>query len=645
MKKVFVLSVQPDPEGPVFGRVMDPDDFQKSQDYSHGHVDRIVKDLLVAGAPGPQVAGFNATVAGGMNVSVAIGAVVDALGSSYESDDVASVVAIAAAHPTLPRIDLIYGSLEVDVPAASEFRPFRQLRTQAELEAGTPPYIPTQFNQPTEIHTRVTIAVKTGVAGAVPVAPVAGAGEVPLWHVHVAAGQVTLVNGDLTSLRVLMKSLYQLFLDLATANIAIAALNAQMAGVELVSRKGQVNGYAGLDGAGKVPLAQLPSIAISDVSTVASQAAMLALVAERGDVAVRSDTLETYILSAEPATVLANWKKLLFPAPVVSFNTRTGAVVLTLADVTTALGFTPVNKAGDQMSGQLEIIDPTDVQTRRLHVKGGGVNASPATYHVAEVEGDLNLSPGITVLSVFNNYPGGVSASDGYLARIGSLLLSALTIRADAQATFGGNVSIVGSLSKGSGTFHIDHPLDPDNKDLKHGFIEAPRFDCLYRGSAVLVDGEVVVNIDTASGTSAGTFAAITQNPQVWLQNKDGWAKVRVKAGTFVGASFTIEADNPAATDTVEWMVVAERDDAFINAIADTDANGHLIVEPDKPEGDPNLLEPVVRTEEGSEADTKFFDELVPEIIGTQGYPRHASIVGTGAIPLRAVTLHIVVPD
>lgn len=38
---------------------------------------------------------------------------------------------------------------------------------------------------------------------------------------------------------------------------------------------------------------------------------------------------------------------------VVSFNTRTGAVTLSSGDVTSALGFTPVNKAGDTMTGPI----------------------------------------------------------------------------------------------------------------------------------------------------------------------------------------------------------------------------------------------------------------------------------------------------
>ena len=194
--------------------------------------------------------------------------------------------------------------------------------------------------------------MKTGVPNASPAAPVAGDGEVPLWRVHVAAGQVTLGGGDLTDERPLMRSLYQVIGDLAVANALIAALNA---GAELLAHKGTANGYAGLDSGGKVPLAQLPAIAISDTFDVASRAAMLALTAERGDFARRTDINQTFILSAEPATTLGNWKQLLFPQPVTSFNTRTGAITLLLADVTAALGFTPVNKAGDSMTGPLSI--------------------------------------------------------------------------------------------------------------------------------------------------------------------------------------------------------------------------------------------------------------------------------------------------
>ena len=223
MKKVLVTALQPDPDGPVFGRVMDPEGFALAQDYSHDHTERIVKDLLVAGAANAQVAGFGAAVAGGLTVGVATGDVVDQNGVLYETesgDD--SEVTMAAAHAGLPRIDLIVATLQIDVQTNEEFVPVRRLRTQAELEANLAPYPPTQENVATQLHTRAVISVKNGVPNAVPVAPVAGAGEVALWQVHVAAAQAVLAGGDLTDVRPLMKSLYEVTQQLG--NLDISAL-------------------------------------------------------------------------------------------------------------------------------------------------------------------------------------------------------------------------------------------------------------------------------------------------------------------------------------------------------------------------------------------------------------------------------------
>jgi hypothetical protein len=45
-----------------------------------------------------------------------------------------------------------------------------------------------------------------------------------------------------------------------------------------------------------------------------------------------------------------------------------------------------------------------------------------------------------------------------------------------------GNVSVPGMLSKGGGTFKIDHPLDPENKYLFHSFVESPDMKNIYDG-------------------------------------------------------------------------------------------------------------------------------------------------------------------
>jgi hypothetical protein len=49
------------------------------------------------------------------------------------------------------------------------------------------------------------------------------------------------------------------------------------------------------------------------------------------------------------------------------------------------------------------------------------------------------------------------------------LLVGAVTITETSNVT--GLASVLGALSKGSGTFVIDHPLDPKNKLLYHSFV------------------------------------------------------------------------------------------------------------------------------------------------------------------------------
>jgi len=61
---------------------------------------------------------------------------------------------------------------------------------------------------------------------------------------------------------------------------------------------------------------------------------------------------------------------------------------------------------------------------------------------------------------------------------------------------FEGAVQITGRLSKGSGSFKIDHPLDPENKYMQHSFVESPDMMNIYNGSVTLdEDGQVTVEL------------------------------------------------------------------------------------------------------------------------------------------------------
>lgn len=89
-----------------------------------------------------------------------------------------------------------------------------------------------------------------------------------------------------------------------------------------------------LGAGGKLSEAVIPAIAITDTFVVDSQAAMLALEAQQGDVAVRTDVNKTFILKVAPASTLANWVELETPTDAVtSVNGLTGAVTLTTSEV------------------------------------------------------------------------------------------------------------------------------------------------------------------------------------------------------------------------------------------------------------------------------------------------------------------------
>lgn len=107
-----------------------------------------------------------------------------------------------------------------------------------------------------------------------------------------------------------------------------------------------------LDGAGKLAAGVLPAIAVTDTYVVASQAAMLALTAQRGDVAVRTDLNKSYILATDSPGTLADWTELLTPTDLVlSVAGLTGTI--SASGLKTALALTK----GDVGLGNVPNVD------------------------------------------------------------------------------------------------------------------------------------------------------------------------------------------------------------------------------------------------------------------------------------------------
>ena len=160
---------------------------------------------------------------------------------------------------------------------------------------------------------------------------------------------------------------------------------------------------------------------------------------------------------------------------------------------------------------------------------------------------------------------------------------AALTQNDRLSISSGGAVTVAGSLSKGSGSFKIDHPLEAkkDTHHLVHSFVEGPQADLIYRGTATLENGTASINLDTAAGMTEGTFVVLNREVQCFTTNETDWDAVK---GSVSGNTLTITCQNSSSTATISWLVVGERKDQHMLDTEWTDSQGKVIVEPLKEE-------------------------------------------------------------
>ena len=153
----------------------------------------------------------------------------------------------------------------------------------------------------------------------------------------------------------------------------------------------------------------------------------------------------------------------------------------------------------------------------------------------------------------------------------------------ESSLTLAMTLSSGGALSKSSGSFKIDHPLESkkDTHHLVHSFVEAPQADNIYRGVVTLVDGTATINLDTEAGMTEGTFVLLNTNTSCFTSNESDWDAVK---GSVSGNILTISCQNTSSIATVSWLVIGERHDQHMIDTDWTDDNGKVIVEPLKGE-------------------------------------------------------------
>lgn len=125
------------------------------------------------------------------------------------------------------------------------------------------------------------------------------------------------------------------------------------------------------------------------------------------------------------------------------------------------------------------------------------------------------------------------------------------------NVTITGDLNVTGNISKGGGTFKIDHPLDPENKYLIHSFVESPEMMNVYSGNIT---------------TDANGFATVEMPDYFEAANKDFRYQLTV-IGTFAQAiikekisnnKFVIQTNDPNVE--VSWQITSVRSDKYANA-------------------------------------------------------------------------------
>lgn len=123
---------------------------------------------------------------------------------------------------------------------------------------------------------------------------------------------------------------------------------------------------------------------------------------------------------------------------------------------------------------------------------------------------------------------------------------------------FNGRLHVNGTLSKNSGSFKIDHPLDPANKYLYHSFVESPDMMNIYNGVAVL----------DASGNATITlpdwFEALNKDFRYQLTAIGAPAPNLYVAQEVSGNHFAIAGGQSG--QKVSWQVTGIRHDAYADA-------------------------------------------------------------------------------
>jgi hypothetical protein len=195
-----------------------------------------------------------------------------------------------------------------------------------------------------------------------------------------------------------------------------------------------------------------------------------------------------------------------------------------------------------------------------------GVAGTPGAYFNVDGGGNVNTSGSISANGNLSS-SGTLSANGINISgnlNVGGGSVNFLTnanftngLTASGNASFNGNVYINGTISKNSGTFKIDHPLDPANKYLYHSFVESPDMMNIYNGN-IVTNRHGLATVELPS-----YFEALNQDFRYQLTVIGQFAQAIV-VREIDKNHFTIKTNKPSVK--VSWQVTGIRHDAYADA-------------------------------------------------------------------------------
>ena len=316
-----------------------------------------------------------------------------------------------------------------------------------------------------------------------------------------------------------------------------------------------------LDSNGKLAESVIPAVAITDTYVVATETAMLALSAQKGDIAIRSDLNKSFVLQATPASTLANWKELLTPTDaVLSVNGKTGAVTLNLDNINDGSTRKLENYVPKSLtSTKGDMIYASDANTpARLAIGSNGqflsiANGVPAwvnnpntnTWRKIQLNGTDKLGAGT------NTNPLNIKAGNNMTITEsnGTFTFAATDTNTDTKVTAVGNhytpangtnltVSSSGTASRGSTKVLTNIAIDAAGHITGGTWYTLPSSD----------------NTDTDTKNTAGSTSSASKlflvgatsqaaNPQTY-----SYSTVYETSGTLNATKFTVDAEHTGGT-------------------------------------------------------------------------------------------------